>query len=944
MPTNDLLNASDYLDTGTVQEANQDLAGGVAPSQAPEPLNFVDDFKAEQEEKVTPADYLPDTLNIAGVQTSIPISDKFASFLVGAGDGFTDTWHGIEQIFGKEEIKRGLAADKANMNALYNDPRFGSVARTGQVGGFLVDPIGVILPMGKGKSLFDIAKVGMATGAVFGGIGYVDEGQSRAGNALIGTITGGVLSPTLFGVTRGAKGLGGKLQERAARTTLNTYKKQFNKYIAAGKTPTQATYFAMKKMGMSNQDKAALIMASRQPFHIGGQTDDMGRTTYSAVQAQQNLDAMSNRLITKASDLLETTAAGRGLKEAGKSFGSGFVKAVVPISTRLAKKDADLAINLVSMEAKVHKKQTLYHERIKAFTDQLKGFDNETAAKLQLHLANGEKAQANSLFIRAGGKPQAFNDVQDVISKLLKEAQDAGYALPKLDGFFPRRVKDLEGLAMNEHAKLGKEIQLFIQNKMRNPSDKEIDQLVRGILNPSKKTNAKTGGSLRERQKKAVNAEELKYYHDTGSTLKSYVNDMVTDIERAKFLTNIGAKRPTKGFALDGTDLDENLNGVLAQRQKNGYYHAGDLQEITGLLKSRFGNGEMAPSAAIQAFKNSTYIATLGNFKSAVTQIGDLAFSAHRNGIINTSLELMNRIPGLKRIVKDSHKRATKEQIGLEDAIQEMAGDSAGKNALNHVLKWTGFTSMDKLGKETYINAHFRKVKKALNGAKGKEERLALRRKWQPVFGNETDKMIDDLAAGRLSDNVSVYLFDNLSQVQPIALSEMPQAYLDNPNGRIFYMLRSFTIKQLDLMRRDILDNMAKGDAPAAFRNLASLGTLFVMANGSADMLKDFISGKEVEMEDTLVDNIWKLMGVNRYTGDRVLSGTPGQAITDMLAPPFSIWDRAIRGMTDGQKLYDASPLNGSQFLRDMAFGGEVKLSETNKYYNQLGAFQESND
>lgn len=947
MPTNDLLNASDFLETGNATQAEQDLAGGVTPQ--PEEFsafNNVDDFDDDVVDTYSPSDSLPDSLKIAGFDTGIPLNKKFSSWLVGTGDGLTDSWHGIEQLFGNEEIKRGLQGQKDAMNDLYNDPRYGNVARTGQVGGFVADPAGVIIPLGKGKNLFDVAKVGMATGTVFGGIGYVDEeaGQSRAGNALLGTITGGILSPTLFGVSRAAKGAGGKLQERAALTALNQYKKQFNKYIAAGKSPTQATHFAMKKMGMSNQDKAGLIMASRRPFNIGGETDEMGRTTYSAVQAQQNVDAMSNRTITKATDWLASKSVGRDVISAAKSMKQGFVKAVVPISTRIAAKDQELAKNLVAMEAKVHSGQFKLHERVKGFTDEIRGFENETAAKLQLYLANGKVFKAKKLYLGAGGSKKNFEEVQSVISGLLTDARKAGYKLPEIKEFFPRRVRDVEGLAMNEHAKLGAEIKHFIATKMRNPSDKEIDKLVRGILNPSKKTNAKTGGSLRSRQKERVNAEELKYYHDTGETLMSYVNDMVTDIERAKFLTNIGAKKPPKGFALDGTDLDDNLNGVLAQRQKSGYYHAGDLQELTGLLKSRFGQGEVASSAAVQAFKNSTYIATLGNFKSAVTQIGDLAFSAHRNGIINTSLELMNRIPGLRRVVKDSHKRVTKEQIGLEDAIQEFAGDGNGKKALAHVLKWTQFSRMDKLGKETFVNSHFRKVKKALNGTNGKVERMAMRRKWQPVFGDQTEQMIDDLSKGKFSDNVAVYLFDSLSEVQPIALSEMPQAYLDNPNGRIFYMLRSFTIKQLDLMRRDILDNFAKGDAPKAFRNVASLGTLFVMANGSADMAKDFISGKDVEMEDTIVDNIWKLMGVNRYTGDRVLSGTPGQAVTDMLAPPFSVWDRAIRSAGDPQKMWEASPFNGLQIFDEMFNSGELTQSKTNNYYRQLGKFHDSND
>ena len=172
----------------------------------------------------------------------------------------------------------------------------------------------------------------------------------------------------------------------------------------------------------------------------------------------------------------------------------------------------------------------------------------------------------------------------------------------------------------------------------------------------------------------------------------------------------------------------------------------------------------------------------------------------------------------------------------------------------------------------------------------------------------------------------------------------MPKPYLDNPNGRILYMLKSFTIKQLDLMRRDILDNLAKGDTPLAFKNLTSLGTLFVLGNGSADMLKDFMTGDEIEMEDTLVDNVWKLIGLNRYTGDRALEGGMGQAIIDTVAPPLTVYDRATRAMGDSQKTWEASPFNGLQIFDKMFNSGELTRDESSSYYNTLGTAHDSLD
>ena len=53
------------------------------------------------------------------------------------------------------------------------------------------------------------------------------------------------------------------------------------------------------------------------------------------------------------------------------------------------------------------------------------------------------------------------------------------------------------------------------------------------------------------------------------------------------------------------------------------------------------------------------------------------------------------------------------------------------------------------------------------------------------VYGDEIDAIVSDLKAGlTLSENVKLHMFNELADIQPIALSEMPEAYLTVPNGR----------------------------------------------------------------------------------------------------------------------------------------------------------------
>ena len=759
MPTDDLLNASQFLD-GDISTQSED---------AIDLSMFSGDTSSVVEPRLDdPAGFLPDTLRIGSFDTGLPISKTTASALVGLGDGLSDTVDGIQQIFGSEEVKRGLQDEQNQVNKLYNDPRFGSTARIGQAGGFIADPVGVIIPVGKGKSLWDIAKVGAATGTAFGGLGYVDEGQTRGGNALMGAITGGVLSPTLFATARGMKGVGGKIQERASTQLLNTYKKEYYKFLTNGANPAQATSHAMKKMQWTTQDKAALIMSSRKPFSVdttarvdsvtGAPITSKGKQLFDEHLAQQNYQALQSKVISSARGYLEKTSIGKGAVAALSDVGKAFGTAVVPMVTRVAKIDNSLARDLISFEAHVHKGQQSLHEKLLGFNKSLRKMGLESAEEVRYHAQNGRTGEARRLFLESGGTKGDWDVMQGVIRRLYTEANEAGYKLPKVKGFFPRRVRDLEGLSAHQDLNASEAIKAFKARFRREPSDKELNDMINNIENPYHSGRFGTGGSLKKRTRELLEKEEQQFYHETEATLTSYVNDMVSDIERARFFKKIGVKKDK--FASDGSDVTDTLNDVIRQRRNTGAYGEKDVEELTGLLRSRFTSGELAPRDAVQAFKNVTYIATLGNFKSALTQLGDLAFAAHKNGIINVSLELMNRIPVMNKVIRNSHQRVTKEQIGLEEAIQEFAGERNGKAALDWILSKTGFKAMDRLGKETFINSHIRKVRNQLNGKQGAKERLKLRHKWQSVFEDETEQMSDDLAKGKFSDNVGVYLFN----------------------------------------------------------------------------------------------------------------------------------------------------------------------------------------
>jgi hypothetical protein len=168
---------------------------------------------------------------------------------------------------------------------------------------------------------------------------------------------------------------------------------------------------------------------------------------------------------------------------------------------------------------------------------------------------------------------------------------------------------------------------------------------------------------------------------------------------------------------------------------------------------------------------------------------------------------------------------------------------------------------------------------------------------------------------------------------QPIAKSEMPVKYLEMPNGRIFYMLKSFTLKQFDVFRREAIDKLVSGTAKekaTAARNLVYLSGVFMLANATADEIKDFVLGRETSLSDRTVDNIFRLFGASKYDVYNSRERGIGFAVLQRILPPASLFDRLS---TDTSRLiegkeYKSGPLEGERYgseaVQSIPGGGKI--------------------
>ena len=343
-------------------------------------------------------------------------------------------------------------------------------------------------------------------------------------------------------------------------------------------------------------------------------------------------------------------------------------------------------------------------------------------------------------------------------------------------------------------------------------------------------------------------------------------------------------------------------------------------------MSSRFIGGEQSPTAGGKLIRDLGYMGTIANPITALIQLGDIGVTAALKGFRNT-ISAMFGTKDIKIV-----------DLGIDDLITKEL--SLGDNrkvakVLDNLMGKVGFKAIDRLSKETLINSSLKRARNLVKSSKGEAK---LRREVQKVMGDDTDAFIADIKTGDVTENIKLWAFNELSDVQPISLSEMPQGYLDAKNGRLLYMLKSFTLKQIDLVRNRVYNQWKAGNKVEASKNAALLAGYLTTANVSTSVAKDILLGREVRAEDIPDRALWSLLGVygmNEYVYDRYMK--QGRILEGGIAyvTPAAPYVEAI--VTLGKESFDEDPdysraLNGipvvGRILYNWVGGGAEKFNE----------------
>lgn len=524
-----------------------------------------------------------------------------------------------------------------------------------------------------------------------------------------------------------------------------------------------------------------------------------------------------------------------------------------------------------------------------------------------------------------------LKQMRDTLEEIRAYArEEGGFDVGYIEDYFPRKVKNYKELRefMDNDPELrvatteiDKAIDEFALKNKINKEDLTPEELaeitsrvIRGYpVTGSIPSNFKPRSIF---DKKTLN-KIRKAYESPEDALESYIRGTVEAVERKKFL---GMVKPAKGQAIQGegfkdvmgadvgmrAGVEESLAYALAEDLLKGTkFGQEDVEKLRQIIQSRFSGG--TESYTTRALKNLGYLQVMTNFGSAITQLADQVFSIHFNGFGNHFKTLFNR--------KDMFNFA--ELTGLSQREFEDIGNSDKLSGLlDNLFRKTGLKQLDLFAKNAYMNAAWRKYHKLAQSKGGSQK---LREELLPYFGDRTDGIIKAVRSNAPTNKeppaeVTELVFHKLLDVAPATASEVPAAYMRNPNMRIMYMLKTFTIKQIDTFRTAGLSNIKEGGelylagraegnqskqekgvrlAAKGTKDLVQIAALFAAANAGTDVIKDVIYGRPIKRDELIEDNLWKLIGVNRYTVYNARRKGLGKAFIDFVAPPTAVFDRA---------------------------------------------------
>lgn len=779
------------------------------------------------------------------------------------------------------------------------DEATGVAATAGAAARVLTDPVSVaeMAAYAYFPWLRGIKAVAASSGVLGAGYSALEDWAEKGEVDPVKAAVFGLGSATVGAGLVGAEKLVSKGLKRAANRRINEIEKQVNQHISLGGSPNGALDSVLTPKTASRLQKDIQI-TQRVPQFAKSRT-----RAEELVRDQIVNDSAFARQVIKPVDNL-----------------------IASLTYQLEKISPPLARKMKDHEFDVLKKTHDFTVKSVPFMNNLKKLSQGLKPEISRHLFNGNFNAAKSLM--SSDMKKNFQEVQDVLAEIAKDSIEAGLTLNKLENYFPRNVKNYDGLlnaigssrknqieeaqrayakklGLNNESELNRETKVNIANLVLRGYSLSVDGNVPKFVKP--------------REFKTIPKELEQFYSTPEESLSLYIRNAVNNIERRNFFG-----RGYKPGESNERVIENSIGSFVEDAVKKGDITNDQLPQVTEILKSRFIGGEQSASQLINAIRDVGYGSTIANPIAALTQLGDLAVSGALNGLRNT-LAAMFSTKDLKAV-----------DLGLDRIAQEFTEERYTAKALDWAFRRTGFKMVDRLGKNTFLNASLRKNFKLVKTPKGEKQ---FRNSWGKFYGDKIDSVIADLKTGEVTEPVKRHVFYEITNALPLTPSESTLLYNKHPNLRIAYALKNFTLSQWENVRREVIGEYAKGNKVKAVKTAAAMAGYMAVAGVGIQTVKDFLLGRDVEVDNIPNTALWSLLGAfgfNEYTSDKFLSrGKVTDYAFNFFRPATPLIDALLGGTVelateedpDLNKYLNSIPVVGP-ILYNYLGGGAEKYNE----------------
>jgi hypothetical protein len=525
-------------------------------------------------------------------------------------------------------------------------------------------------------------------------------------------------------------------------------------------------------------------------------------------------------------------------------------------------------------------------------------------------------------------KYDMYNDlifgVQPVLSRLRSNAREQGIDVGFLESFFPRRVIDYKGLKDSLGETIADDINLALEQRNAEIETENIAIMERNSkLQPGQKGEnlipkieknspeealfiedyiRKAGTSEQflknrgisikipreelSRRFELIQKEQLEFYDDVPSALESYITNMIVATRTTELM---GRRYEELDVTLDPTfekvRTPGTLSPLISELLESGEINAEDVKTVRNIARMIL-NPAAKENPLLSGMRQGSYITTLVEFTSTLSQLFDMPFVMYRNGLINTVRGL-----GMTRDFSLESFGYAKDRVSDEFTDEKSFLNSAAKFG----LKAVGFTKLDQIMKESNLAASYLQLRKLARGYyKNRDSKASKKFRLEIEQYNGAENVDATIAALKKGDRdnalVRNFVFAQLLKTQPMSKMQSVAAQSANPNVRFVYQMKSFMIAQLAYTRQEIFDDLFGSNSTTkqravALSNLTKLMGFMLLVGLPVDALKDFLAGRLGYLDDYLLNGMVRSFGISKYQFYQIKREGLGQAALDFITP-----------------------------------------------------------